>query len=79
VDVRCERAVRRIEIVRDGELVHAVEDEPSLRWADEDCPAGQHWYYAHVLFEGEELNPYWNIAGAQGVHAWTSPVWVHRG
>ncbi len=68
-------------VTRDGTAVH--EEAPCSRqtdveWADVNCPAGDHFYYAHVKFSGEEYNPYWNIANAYGVNAWTSPVWVKR-
>jgi len=79
VHVRCEVPVSRVEILRDGELVHTAEcgeQTMALDWRDETCALGRHFYYAHVLFEGREANPYWNIANAYGVNAWTSPVWV---
>ena len=69
----------RVEILRDGELVHTVaggEEEVAFDWRDETCALGRHFYYAHVLLDGREANPYWNIANAYGVNAWTSPVWV---
>jgi len=75
--VRCEAAVRRLEILRDGALVH-VERGDTVEWEDAGCKPGDHFYYLHALFEGEESNPYWNIASAYGVHAWSSPVWVRR-
>lgn len=76
-----DRLIERIDIIRDGTTVH--EEAPCSRqtdieWADVNCPAGDHFYYAHVKFSGEEYNPYWNIANAYGVNAWTSPVWVKR-
>lgn len=79
LDVTCDRRTQEVEVIRDGELVMEFrpgEEEFSVEWADEDCSPGSHYYYAHILFEGEEIDAYWNIATAYGVHAWTSPVWV---
>jgi len=59
--------------------VHTEEggdEELDLHWVDNKCAAGSHYYYAHVLFEGHESNPHWNISSAYGVHAWSSPVWI---
>ena len=81
VDVRCDAPIRKIEIVRDGSLVHSEQlntRDLSLTWQDDSCPPGEHFYYVHILFEGEEVNPHGNIASAYGVHAWSSPVWVIR-
>jgi hypothetical protein len=79
IEVRCETPVRRIELLRDGVVVHASahdDTEVLLTWRDEACTPGEHFYCAHVLFAGTEADLYWNIATAYGVHAWTSPVWV---
>ncbi len=81
LSVTADVPVERVEFVRDGECVHAVSlaaDHLTLEWPDHDCPPGRHWYYAAVKFAGVEFNPYWNIANAYGVHAWSSPVWVTR-
>jgi len=77
--VQCDSPIQKVEILRDGEVVNRVEvGEPELQfdWTDNSCLPGNHYYYAHVVFEGHESNPYWNIASAYGIHAWSSPVWV---
>ena len=79
VSVRCDVPVVRVEIVRDGEIVHvrgASGTDVSFFWEDSQCRPGRHFYYAHVTFEGSEYNPRWNIANAYGVNAYTSPVYV---
>ncbi len=79
LSVACDVPVTRIEIIRDGSVVHeqdAHDNSVHLRWRDPACPSGSHFYYAHVLFAGTEYNPFWNCAGAYGVNAWSSPVWV---
>ena len=79
LSVTCEAPVTRVEIIRDGHIVYEHDTHRSdvhLRWSDSDCPPGDHFYYAHVLFAGAEYNPYWNAANAYGVNAWSSPVWV---
>lgn len=79
--VRADAPVLRLEILRDGRIVYYAEPgeaECDAEWEDADCPAGLHFYYAHIVLEGEEENPYWNIATACGVQAWSSPVWVER-
>ena len=77
--VACEEPVVRIEIVRDGQVVHERDmgdRSIQLDWTDSTCTPGRHYYYAHVLFAGTEYNPFWNSANAYGVNAWSSPVWV---
>ncbi len=77
--VQCESRIRKAEILRDGEIVHTEaggDEDLDLHWVDNKCAAGSHYYYAHVLFEGHESNPHWNISSAYGVHAWSSPVWI---
>jgi len=79
VSVRCDVLAARVEIIRDGEVVHtrtASEEEVSFSWEDRRCDPGLHFYYAHVIFEGSEHSPRWNIANAYGVNAYTSPVYV---
>jgi len=81
VEVAADTAIEHIEIIRDGDVVHEESFsslEAGLEWADESCRAGEHFYYAHIKFRGEEHNPFWNIANAYGVNAWTSPVWVTK-
>jgi hypothetical protein len=71
--------VAKVELVRDGEIVHTIAGtgwSGSLTWHDGDCRPGPHFYYAHILFEGEEQALPGNTAPACGVHAWSSPVWV---
>jgi hypothetical protein len=79
VEVRSPIPAKLVEIVRDGAMVHSAPcsgREVRIRWTDSACPAGSHWYYAHVLFEGEKLKQVWNVAPAYGLHAWASPVWL---
>ncbi len=59
----------RLEVIRDGEVVHAVEVDgldAELEW-DDPKPVGERaWYYLHVIQrDGEE--------------AWSSPVWLREG
>ena len=80
LEVRYMVHVSRIEIIRDGAKIldrQMREKRVSLDWADDTASSGQHYYYAHIVFEGEAENPSWNIASAYGSDAWTSPVWVH--
>lgn len=80
VSVAADVPIERIEIVRDGQVVHIVEPDQkkaTCQWVDQNCPAGSHFYYAHIQFQGHEHNPRWNIANAYGVNAWTSPIWVN--
>ena len=79
LSVACEEPVVRVEIVRDGQVVHErdmADRNIQLDWIDSTCTPGRHYYYAHVLFAGTEYNPFWNSANAYGVNAWSSPVWV---
>ena len=92
VYVDCDSPIRKVEIIRDGSIVHTVTERKNhleFEWADQPCPQGKHYYYVHVLFEDKESsattcmsclakveNPFFNIATAYGVHAWSSPVWV---
>ena len=80
LEVRCDSAITMVEIIRDGNVVHSVPQhgkEIALEWRDDSCAPGDHFYYAHVLFEGERTSHRFNVASAYGVDAWTSPVWVH--
>jgi len=81
LSVRCDVPVRRVEIVRDRNVVHEIEtDEAELRmeWLDRDCPPGEHYYYAYVRFDGDRPRGPGNVSPAYGPDAWTSPVWVQR-
>lgn len=58
----------RLEIIRDGEVVHAVEVEgldAEIEWRDPDPVGERAWYYLHVVQRN-------------GQEAWSSPVWLHR-
>ena len=80
LEARCDSAVRKTEIIRDGQIVHTAPQrgkEIAIEWRDDSCAPGEHFYYAHVLFEGEKVRSLYNAASAYGVDAWTSPVWVH--
>jgi len=79
LSVECETPIRKLEVVRDGATVLSREfsdTKVSFEWRDETCEPGRHFYYAHVLFDGQEAERYWNIATAYGVHAWSSPTWI---
>ena len=79
VQVSCEAPIRSIEIIRDGAVAMQrlfKDTAVDLLWSDEECPRGKHYYYAHVVFEGETETLPWNRAPAFGIDAWTSPVWV---
>ncbi len=81
VRVRCGARIRRIEIVRDGGVVNARDYdgcEVEFDWADKECAPGEHFYYVHVIFAGEDKSLPWNLAPAYGIDAWSSPVWVKR-
>jgi len=56
----------RLEIIRDGAVVHAVEVtglDAEIEWEDPEALGERAWYYLHVIQrDGEE--------------AWSSPVWV---
>ncbi len=56
----------RLEVIRDGAVVHAVEVErldAELEWKDPEPVGERAWYYLHVIQrDGEE--------------AWSSPVWL---
>jgi hypothetical protein len=61
-------AIEKLEIIRDGEVVHAVGGDGcdmTLRWCDEKPLAGRSWYYLRLTQSDGEL-------------AWSSPVWVER-
>jgi len=83
LSVRCEVPVRSIRIIRDGHQVHEQvyenENAVNLQWRDMSFGKGPHWYYAHIIFAGHAAELPWNRAPAQGVDAWTSPVWVYSG
>jgi len=79
LSVTCDVPVTRIEIIRDGQIVHYRDTDLhdiNISWSDSTCASGDHFYYAHVLFAGAEHNPQWSSANAYGVNAWSSPVWV---
>ena len=56
----------RLEIIRDGEIVHTVEAQgldAEIEWKDPEEVGERAWYYLHVIQrDGEE--------------AWSSPVWL---
>ena len=81
LEVRCNTPVARVEIMRDGQRVYewvGYSRDLAMEWQNA-CRAGDHYYYAHVVFEGEATNPFRNVATAYGVDAWSSPVWVSHG
>ena len=64
--VHAERAISRIEIVRDGAVAWAEEcgcPDATVNWRDQEAGTGEHYYYLHVI-------------QADGQMAWSSPVWV---
>jgi len=82
VQVSCRTPIRNIEVIRDGAVVMQRlfgDTAVDLLWSDEDCPPGEHYYYAHVVFEGEAETLPWNQSPAFGIDAWTSPVWIGYG
>ena len=90
VQVQCETAIERIQIVRDGaELCRENYGSTSVdfEFADSECPAGRHWYYAHVTFATDNQDVDWRqpmplpwgVKPSYGIDAWTSPVWVTVG
>jgi len=81
VAVRCDVPVQRVDVIRDGQVIHtACADNTAveLERADTDCPPGEHYYYAHVVFAGETRALLGNVQPACGADAWTSCVWVRR-
>ena len=81
ISVECDGTVEWIEIIRNGEVVHRETFSAgtvSFDWRDKACTSGEHFYYVHVKFAGDEPALTWNLAPAFGVHAWSSPVWVTR-
>ena len=64
--VHAVQPVRRVEIVKDGEVVWAEgpgEVDLAIRWRDPERPRGEHYYYLHVV-------------QVDGHRAWSSPVWI---
>ncbi len=56
----------RIEVIRDGEVAHAIEVtglDAELTWKDPRPVGERAWYYLHVI-------------QADGEEAWSSPVWL---
>lgn len=79
--VRCPVPVSAVRLIRDGFVVHQAtpnDADLALAWQDYDCPAGGHYYYAHITFAGDEPTLPWNLAPAYGLEAWSSPVWIKR-
>jgi hypothetical protein len=79
VAVKCHRAINTVEIIRDGEIAHQIKSgstECGFEWVDPVSPKGLTNYYVHVVFEGEEPEGEWCLCPVQGIHAWTSPIWV---
>jgi hypothetical protein len=64
-----------IEIVRDGEVVHAADGtwDPEMELRHSEPPArGRHYYFARIRKEPEAGYGYFG-------EAWTTPVWVDGG
>ena len=81
VTVNGESPIRAIELIRDGDIVHQTRNaglEAEIEWRDERCPAGDHFYYVQVVFEGHGGPMYSNVSDPFGCQAWSSPVWVRR-
>jgi hypothetical protein len=89
LSVACETPVASVEVVRDGcriETPPASGPRVALRFEDAPCPRGEHYYYVHVTFESSVADVDWsrpmpldwNVKPAQGIDAWSSPVWVRR-
>lgn len=58
--------VRQIDIIRDGEFIHTVQNldaEVDLTYVDNDAPAGETYYYVRVQQVDEQM-------------AWSSPIWI---
>ena len=61
--------LRRIDVVRDGTVVHSEDTDAldaEVTWRDPGPAAGEHYYYLHVV-------------QVDGEQAWSSPVWVTCG
>ncbi len=77
----CDQLIQRLEIIRNGHVIAVSmhnDYELTHRFVDHDCPAGDHYYYVHVTFEGTQHHLPFNQNPAYGNHAWTTPVWVKR-
>jgi len=58
--------IDRVQVIRDGEVVHAEEAPPmdvTLAWTDEEAAPGKHWYVLKVVQHDGET-------------AWSSPIWM---
>jgi len=75
VNVSADKPIVQIEIIRDGKIIF-VSNSNSFEWFDDSCAIGRHYYYIHVVFQGEQPILPWNLAVPFGVHAWSSPVWI---
>ena len=69
IDVVGTDAVARVEIVRNGEVVHTKQphtahDALEIRWRDES-PLTTHGSYYYV-----------RVVQADGQRAWSSPIWI---
>ena len=79
VAVKCDVPVCMVEIIADGHVAERREcdsNEIEVKWTDIACTPGDHYYYVHIVFEGETKSLYFNQAPAYGNQAWTSPVWI---
>ncbi len=58
--------IRQIDIIRDGEFIHTVQNldtEVDLTYVDNDAPSGDTYYYVRVQQVNEQI-------------AWSSPIWI---
>ena len=77
--VRSNVPICAVEIVADGDRCRKIGchcAEFDIEWTDSRCESGNHFYYAHIVFEGSTDILEFNQSEAYGNEAWTSPVWI---
>ena len=90
VEVQAETPVERIDLIRDGQIVHSEacnDTHVSLQWRDPDFDDDATFYYPHVIFHTDHPQLPWdesvvlpfNLAPAIGRDAWASPVFMKQG
>jgi len=84
VDLECTviatRPIVEATLVRDGQKIKKFggkgTNRLTLAYRDQDLTPGTHWYYWHVIQEGESPDYPGNVKVAEGPLAWSSPHWV---
>jgi hypothetical protein len=62
------RPIDRIEVIRDGEVVHTMAgagQDQTVSWSDGKAAGGNHWYMLRIVQQDRET-------------AWSSPIWIRQ-